>query len=121
VSLYTIYLFYLILENSINLQSIPSYRTGYPPSYNSGDLLQSVYPPSYNTLDLVQPEQVYIPSYQNTINSCLEDSINLQSIPSFLNQSNINCCLENSMNLNYILLNIIFIVVLIIIFYLRTK
>jgi hypothetical protein len=64
-----------------------------PSSNNNLDLLQ---PSTNNTLDLVQPQQVYTLNS----NSCLEDSINLQSIPSFLNQSNINCCLENSININ---------------------
>jgi len=88
----------------------------------------------FNTLDLLHPQQAYIPSYQSrsinscledcmnlqsipsyfngsNINSCLEDSMNLQSIPSYLNRTNINSCLEDSINLNYIILSILFFIV----------
>jgi len=104
----------------------------------SGDIeLQYIEPSTNNTLDLLQPQRVYNsninscledsinlqrsqsywscnpPSYNSTtINSCLEDSINLQRIPSFLNDLTINSCLEDSINLNYY---IFFIVVLTII------
>jgi hypothetical protein len=89
-------------------------------TYNTSKEISSSFsanPPSYNNLDLLQPEQVYIPSYQNSsfTNFWSEDSMNIQSIPSY-----INCCLENSINLNYIILFIIiFMVVLSIIFYLK--
>jgi hypothetical protein len=72
-------------------------------------------PPSYHTLDLFQ--QVYIPeritsygsvmpSYQTT-NAYSEDSMNLERIP-----FNINSCLEDSINLNYILFILFLIIIL---------
>lgn len=91
------------LEDNMNLERTHSYWSGNPPSYN--------------TLDLLQPQQVYtyerIPSYRtgnpssfqsSNINSCLGDSLNLQTIPDY-----IHCCLEDSINLNYIFLFILFI------------
>jgi hypothetical protein len=113
-------------------------------SRRSGDIeLQYIEPSIDNNLDLLQPQQVYI----SNINSCLEDSINLQStqsgnppsyntldllqpqqvytserIPSYLSanpssyqNTNINSCLEDSINLNYIVYFILFMLVLIII------
>jgi hypothetical protein len=57
---------------------------------------------TYNTSDgisnyLSQPEQVY--SIENTLysNYCSEDSMNMQTVPSY-----IYSCLEDSINLNYI-------------------
>jgi hypothetical protein len=46
----------------------------------SGDIeLQYIEPATNNNLDLLQPQQVYTPN----INSCLEDSINLQRTQSY--------------------------------------
>lgn len=74
-------------------------------TYNTSEGITSSNHHSYNILDLSQPQQVYIPSYQNSsyIDFCSEDSMNLQRIPSY-----IFSCSEDSINLNYILLFIIF-------------
>jgi hypothetical protein len=68
------------LENSINLESTPSYLSGNPPSYNTLDLLQQVYIPSYQNTSYIPTCQntSYIPSYQNTsfTNYCSEDTRN---------------------------------------------
>jgi|HubBroStandDraft_3_1064219.scaffolds.fasta_scaffold00084_12 hypothetical protein len=112
----------------------------------SGDIeLQYIEPSTNNNLDLLQPQQVYTPN----INSCLEDSINLQrtqsywsgnppsyntldllqpqqvytfeTIPSYFNGSNINSCLEDSMNLNYIYLFFMVVLTIIIIIIINKK
>lgn len=80
-------------------------------------------PPSYHTLDLLQPQQVYIyeriPIFEripsSNTNSYLDDSINIQRIPGYLNDLYINSCLEDSINLKYILFFMLVVTIIIII------
>lgn len=72
-------------------------------------------PPSYNTLDLLQPQPVYTnwSSNPSTNISSWGDSLNIQRIPNYLNDLNINSCLEDSINLNYIfIVGILFLIVI---------
>jgi len=80
-------------------------------------------PPSYHTLDLLQPQQVYIheriPIFEripsSNTNSYLDDSINIQRIPGYLNDLYINSCLEDTINLKYILFFMLVVTIIIII------
>src|SRR5580693_6593819 len=72
----------------------------------SGDIeLQYIDPSTYNNLDLLQPQQVYT----------------FETIPSYFNGSNINSCLEDSMNLNYIYLFFMVVLTIIIIIIINKK
>jgi hypothetical protein len=77
-------------------------------TYNTSKEISSSFsanPPSYNNLDLLQPEQVYT----------------FETIPSYFNGSNINSCLEDSMNLNYIYLFFMVVLTIIIIIIINKK
>jgi hypothetical protein len=72
----------------------------------SGDIeLQYIEPATNNNLDLLQPQQVYT----------------FETIPSYFNGSNINSCLEDSMNLNYIYLFFMVVLTIIIIIIINKK
>jgi hypothetical protein len=93
-------------ERVLNFERLPQDYTSERIT-NSSEVITSslrTNPPSYHTFDLLQPEQVYINERidSSNTNSYLDDSINLQRIPSYFNDLYINCCLEDSINLNYI-------------------